>query len=415
MLDNMISNGKTIVQSYKQATPSNREDLVQGLTAFPIYSYRLYDKEGRTLHSPAGVEGKTAYEIESGALLQVIKGAVYRNEERHGFGHMMVGLPFIVEGQPYALFVEADFGEFKQFLSQLFRNQLFIVMLFGGLFILISARYIVRPIQKLTRATRKMAKGEFDLRLSTRRKDEIGQLTESFNHMAHELGMLERSRRQFVSDVSHELQSPLTSIQGFTQALKHKKLDEESRIRLLDIIEQESKRLSRLTEDLLQLSSLDYEQTVNHPVTYRLDEQIRNIIIALEPQWAAKQLELQLDLPELVITADEGKLIHLWMNLLTNSIKFTGYHGSIHISGRQNDEWLEIEITDNGQGMPEDELENIFQPFYKVDKQRDRTVGGNGIGLSIVKRIIALHNGKIRVVSKLGEGTTMRVSLPASP
>ncbi|TVY04634.1 HAMP domain-containing histidine kinase [Cohnella terricola] len=407
---NMIGRGKTIIQAYEQYDPSNRDALMTGLMALPNYSVRLIDEEGKLLHGTSMPSGPHI-EVLPDQLDLVLKGGVYRDSGRHGF-RSTVGLPLRIDDKPYALFLTSEFGDFARMLSGFFRNLLLIVLLFGSFFILISARYIVRPLRRLTEATRKMSKGDFSIRLRTKRKDEIGQLTESFNQMAHELGTLEHIRQQFVSDVSHEIQSPLTSIKGFTQALKHKKMDEAGRLRLLDIIEDESNRLSRLSNDLLQLASLEYEHLALNVKPFRLDEQIRNVIIASEPQWAAKKLDIELELGEIRIAADEDKLKQVWMNLLSNSIKFTGEHGRISIKANAEDGEAEVVVTDDGQGISDEEIGSIFKPFYKVDKSRDRAIGGNGIGLSIVKRIVDLHRGDIHVTSKVGEWTTFRVILP---
>jgi signal transduction histidine kinase len=409
--DGLIDNGKTIIRAYKESEPSNREILISGMSSLPIYSIRLYDKDGSPIPEKS-IHSENMLHVGDGQLQSVLSGAVYKGGPEHGFKQMGIGLPFVLDGEPYALFISLDFDSFGNSVGGLFKTQLLIVLLFGSFFIVLSVRYIVRPIQHLTKATRKMAKGDFSIHLNTRRKDELGQLTTSFNQMAQELGMLETNRRQFVSDVSHEIQSPLTSIIGFTQALKNKKMDEESRLRLLNIIEEESNRLSRLSEDLLQLSSLEYEHYQLNVRKYRLDEQIRNVMIALEPQWASKHLEIELELKEIFITADEDKLVQVWANLIGNSIKFTGENGKIQITEQENARGIEISIRDNGQGIREEDIDNLFKPFYKVDKSRDRTVNGNGIGLSIVKRIMDLHEGEIVVESRNGEGSTFTVFFP---
>jgi len=175
--------------------------------------------------------------------------------------------------------------------------------------------------------------------------------------------------------------------------------------------------LSRLGEDLLQLSSLEYENLSLNKREFRLDEQIRKVIIALETQWSSKEMEVELELTEIPITADEDKLYQLWTNLLSNSIKYTSVRGKILVRVSGVNGGIEITITDNGQGIPGEEISSIFKPFYKVDKSRERTkngdsIGGNGIGLSIVKRIVDLHQGNIQVTSQIGKWTTVRVLLP---
>ncbi|MBW5446954.1 HAMP domain-containing protein [Cohnella sp. CFH 77786] len=410
--DNMISSGKAIIQSYEQSDPGNLDALVRGMKVLSLYTIQIYNGEGKPLHE-SEQSGHLRIQLNEDQIRHVLQGGVYRRGSSHG-ANIVVGLPFEVNGRPYALFIAPSLGEILEVFATAIRTQLLIVLLFGSLLILLAARYIVRPLQLLTRAARRMAKGNFRIDLKTKRKDEIGQLTASFNEMAKELGMLEQIRQRFVSDVSHEIQSPLTSIKGFTQALKHKKMDEESRMHLLTIIEEESDRLSRLSEDLLQLSSLEYAHLELHPRRYRLDEQLRKVVIAYEPQWAAKHLHVDLDMTAIFITADEDRLMQLWNNLLSNAIKFTDRGGSIRIGAIDRGDRVEVAVADSGQGIPEDERNRIFEPFYKVDKSRERKVGGSGLGLSIVKRIVDLHHGEIRVSSRLGEGTTFTVTLPAN-
>lgn len=406
--ENVIASGQTIIEAYEQSSPENLDALMDGMTALPIYSIRLFDKNGKPLHEAGFRRGKAVH-VDPDQVRHVLQGRVYKDDIGHGFERMLIGLPFEIKGEPYALFVTPEFFGFGKLLAGFFKKQLIVVLVIGSLFIAVSARFIVRPLQHLTKATRRMAKGDFSIRVKTMRKDEIGQLTASFNQMAHELGMLEQIRRQFVSDVSHEIQSPLTAIKGFTQALMHKKLDEPSRLRLLGIIEEESNRLSRLSENLLQLSSLEYDQLQLNLRLYRLDEQIRKVIIACEPQWSSKQLNIELDLEEIHITADEDKLNQLWTNLIGNSIKFTEARGTITIKAEQSGRGVRVTIADSGIGIAEEELVHIFKPFYKVDKSRTRKINGSGIGLSIVKRIVDLHQGDIQVESREGEGTTFIV------
>lgn len=409
--ESMTQSGKKVIQAYVNAYPDRTDAVLQGLSAFPSYSIRLFGGDGGLLYESSLSSGK-APELRKEDIGQVLQGGILNRDERQDLSKPIIGLPFSIDDERYALFISTHYDEVGEIFAHVIRNELLIILGIGSVFFAIAARYVVRPLQRLTRATRMMAKGDFDVRLKSKRKDEIGQLTESFNRMAQELGALENTRRQFVSDVSHEIQSPLTSIKGFTQALMHKKMDEDSRMRLLGIIAEESNRLSRLSEDLLQLSSLEYEHLKLNVSHYRLDEQLRGVIIALEPQWSGKSLDLSLDADETLLSADRDKLNQLWINLLGNAVKFTEAGGRVTISVQDLGEFVLTTIADSGQGIPEDELGQIFKPFYKVDKARDRTIGGNGIGLSIVKRIVDLHNGDIRVSSRIGEGTTIFVRLP---
>jgi signal transduction histidine kinase len=406
LMENIYSTGSAIIETYKESSPERRNELLQHMSSTLPYVFLLYDKDGNRIFASGS---NRAAEISPAHVRQVLEGRAQGADG--GYDKFVAGLRFEIEGQPYALFIKPYLNELGRTLAWLYHLNLIIVLLIGSLLIVLSVRYIVRPIQHLTRATQKMAKGDFSIYLESRRKDEIGQLTESFNQMASELGKLEQTRQQFVSDVSHEIQSPLTSITGFAQALKSKNLSEEERVRLLTIIEDESRRLSRLSGDLLQLSKLEHDKL--NMSKFRLDEQLRKVIIALEPQWSAKKLDIELDLEEMVIVADEDKLSQVWTNIISNSIKFTDPGGKIAVTGKKYVKGLEVTIQDSGIGIPQEELRNIFKPFYKLDKSRTRAAGGNGIGLSIVKRIIDLHRAEIRAESRPGEGTAFTVYFPS--
>ena len=405
LAENIHSTGAAVIEAYVGTSPERRRLLLEHMSATQPYVFLLYDEAGRLIYAS---DPKRASEIGADQVRAVLEGGTFQADRGY---ELVAGLRFEADGRPHALFIWPYLNELGRTLVWLYNLHLLIVLLIGSLLIVLSVRYIVRPIQRLTRATQEMAKGDFSIRLESRLKDEIGQLTESFNRMASELGKLEETRRQFVSDVSHEIQSPLTSITGFAQALKSKNLSEDERIRLLTVIEEESRRLSRLGGDLLQLSKLEHETL--HTRKFRLDEQLRKVIIALEPQWSAKNLDVELDLEEMIIVADEDKLSQVWTNILANSIKFTEPGGRIVVSGKKYVKGLEVTIRDSGIGIPQDEIRNIFKPFYKLDKARTRAAGGSGLGLSIVKRILDLHRAEIRVESRPGEGTAFSVYFPS--
>jgi signal transduction histidine kinase len=264
-------------------------------------------------------------------------------------------------------------------------------------------------------ALERIARGDFSVRLTNEFEDNqmVSQLANSVNKMALELDQMENMRQEFISNVSHEIQSPLTSIRGFAQALKDDHLSAEERHHYLAIIEEESTRLSRITEDLLRLASLDSNQLHFEPKQYRLDQQIRNLILVCEPQWGTKSINMDVSLEALTITADEDLLSQVWMNLIHNSIKFTPQAGSIKIDLYPRGDQVIFRISDTGIGIAEEDQHRIFERFYKADKSRTRTKEGSGLGLSIVKKIVEMHKGTIEVESKILTGTIFTVSLPA--
>lgn len=268
-------------------------------------------------------------------------------------------------------------------------------------------------------ALERIAKGDFSVRVDKfwgRHELDSGALVElvnSVNQMALQLDQMETMRQEFISNVSHELQSPLTSIRGFAQALQNNQMNDEERRHYLAIIEMESIRLSKLTDNLLKLAALEAEHPKFEPKPYGLDKQIRTLILACEPQWTDKKIEMDVALEEIAITADEDLLSQVWINLLHNSIKFTPEGGMICVRLYRLDNRVEFVIEDSGIGITEADKAHIFERFYKADKSRTRSNhSGSGLGLSIAKKIVEMHQGSITAESQSGMGTTFTVSLP---
>lgn len=266
-------------------------------------------------------------------------------------------------------------------------------------------------------AIQTIARGNFNVRVETPHRDNlvIRQLTDSINHMAVELNQIETMRQEFISNVSHELQSPLTSIRGFARALQSDTLSATERHQYLDIIEIESTRLSKLTDNLLRLACLQGERVMTNPHPYRLDRQLRELVLACEPQWTAKAIEIEVELAEVQITADPEMLSQVWSNLLQNGIKFTPQEGTIRVGLWLVGNQCRVTIEDTGIGIAEADQPHIFERFYKADKARERSKEGSGLGLAIAQQIIALHHGTIEVRSQPGVGTVFTVSLPLAP
>jgi two-component system phosphate regulon sensor histidine kinase PhoR len=293
-----------------------------------------------------------------------------------------------------------------------------LALVITGLIITIRNKYIKpQPMgifESIVRALEKIAQGDFNVRLDQHPEGAgpFGELVKSVNHMALELGQLEKMRQQFIANVSHEIQSPLTSIRGFAKVLRDNQLSPEDKARYLSIIEAESMRLSKLSDNLLKLASLEAEAIQFQPKPYRLDKQLRGLILAGEPQWLEKEIELEVFLDEVTITADEEMLSQVWINLIQNSIKFTPEGGKIRVELHQRNDTIEFAISDTGIGITEEDQDHIFERFYKADRSRERSNKGSGLGLAIAKKIIEMHHGAIGVQSKLGEGATFTVSLP---
>ncbi|GIP56916.1 sensor histidine kinase [Paenibacillus woosongensis] len=292
---------------------------------------------------------------------------------------------------------------------------LLIVLLVGGFVILFFARRLVTPIQTVTAAAKQLATGDFDVRLPENQRDEMGTLSQAINHMAAELGQLDRERQEFVANVSHEFQSPLTLMKGFSAMLLEGSLQDSERTRALQIIMQESERLSRLSDNLLRLAALDSERYEINPAYFDLAEQIRRTVLTFEPLWSDKQLEVEMKGARTMVYADEELLNQVWINLMSNAIKFAPADGRIIIELLADKDQAEIRFYDNGPPVPPEDREQIFKRFFKADRARDRNIDGNGLGLSIVKKIVDFHEGAIFIVSENGSGKAFVVQIPVMP
>lgn len=270
------------------------------------------------------------------------------------------------------------------------------------------------PFAAIIDALQRIAQGDFSTRLEDnhRAHGAVGELVQSVNDMALKLDEMERMRQEFISDVSHEIQSPLTSIRGFAGALRENDQSAEERRHYIDIIESESTRLSKLSANLLKLASLESDQVKFEPKPYRLDTQIRSLILACETQWTAKQIDMDVALEEASITADEELLSQAWINLIHNSIKYTPQGGSVRVSLRRSPDRVEVSIADTGIGISPEDQSHIFDRFYKADRSRRPAEGGSGLGLAIAKKVVELHHGTISVRSESGAGAAFIVDLP---
>jgi len=287
---------------------------------------------------------------------------------------------------------------------------LLVSLLVGAIFTVVGGDYLLRPLRRLTMATKEIAAGNFNVRVDVKGSKELEHLAESFNEMAKELGSIEALRSDFVSNISHEYKTPVASIKGFAKRLRKDNLTDEQRMEYIEIIISESERLSRLSSNVLLLSNLDNSERAAEKTVYSLDEQLRKLVVLLEPQLQKKQLNIDVELETVKIIANEEMLQHLWLNLLGNAIKFSYKGGTIEISLKAQEKSAVISVVDHGVGIDDNVKKHMFEKFYQSD--RSRATEGNGLGLSLVKKIVDIENGQITVDSKTGKGTCFTISLP---
>lgn len=319
---------------------------------------------------------------------------------------------FKIDNQTYVITVQNDFSATKDIFMKSYTSAAIIFMMTGSIVFLIVADIIVKPISRLTKVTDELAKGNYKVRVNYEGKDEISSLYASFNQMAVRLAKQETIRQQFISDVSHEFQTPLTAISGFATILKNENLTDEQRQKYADIILFNSNRLSHLSKNMLQLTLLDGEDTSLDKSEFPLIEQLNRVIEMEDNAALSKDIEIEFIHPkkEFIIEADESRMEQVWINLLSNAIKYTNEHGVVTVEVRRTPTELQVRFEDTGVGMSQDAISHIFERFYRQDKSR--TIEGNGLGLSIVKRIIDLHHYKIDVESQEDVGSVFTVYIP---
>lgn len=283
---------------------------------------------------------------------------------------------------------------------------IFVVLISGGM-----ARSKLRPLNDLVRGMHEVSQGDFSVRLQGEDlPGEMGEVIRSFNDMSQELGSLEMFRKDFINNFSHEFKTPIVSIRGFAKQLERDDLTEQQRREYIAIIVSESDRLANMSSNVLLLTKLENQTIVTDKSVYRLDEQLRNCILLLEKQWEAKNIELDLDMDELDFKGNEEMVAHIWVNLINNAIKFSPEAGVLGVALKKAGADIVVQVSDQGEGMDAATQQRIFEKFYQGDTAH--ATEGNGLGLSLVRRIVDLCGGSISVQSETGMGSTFIVKLP---
>ena len=272
--------------------------------------------------------------------------------------------------------------------------------------------YYMRPLKRLTRAAKEVKKGNFKVQVDCQNEpdSEMGQLIASFNEMTRELDGIELFRNDFINNFSHEFKTPIVSIRGFARELQAQDLTPEQRQEYARIIAEEADRLAQLSTNVLELSKLENQQLLTQSDEFYLDEQLRQCILLLEPQWAEKGLEMIPELEEVKICSNEEILARIWSNLLSNAIKFTPAGGTVSVTLSVQSDEVCVMVRDTGIGMSDEVKQHIFEKFYQGDPSHHRA--GYGIGLTMVARAVELCEGKITVESEVGQGSVFTVTLP---
>ena len=278
---------------------------------------------------------------------------------------------------------------------------------------IILSRRILAPIQALTLAAKRLGHGDFSQRVQSKDKSEVGELARTFNSMADDLERAEKLRRNLTADVAHELRTPLSNVQGYLEAVRDGMIKPDAAT--IHSLHEEATLLSRLVDDLQELSLAEAGELKLVCQAEDVAELVNRTVAAMQAQTVAKGLPVSVNLPGKLppVNIDSHRISQALRNLLENAVAHTT-EGDITVTARQQGSWVEVTVADTGEGIPAEDLPNIFERFYRVDKSRTRATGGSGLGLTIAKYLVEAHGGKIEVQSKLGKGSHFTFTLPVS-
>lgn len=302
-------------------------------------------------------------------------------------------------------------------VRNLFLYSAVVSLIFSTVVVYFLSKYVTGPLQDMNRVAQQLACGKLTERVNIKQADEIGDLAKAFNYMAGQIEKQEKMRRDFVADVSHELRSPLTNIQGFIEAMMDgKDKTVEDRSRYLGIIHKETLRVSRLVIELLDLARFDAGTVVSDRKPMDILDVVSNSINKVNPFLQEKNLSLVLNKPEpyqpLMVNANQDRIEQVITNLLDNAIRYAPTASQIQINVRLENGNVAVTVADQGDGIIAEDIPLIWERFYKVDKSRSRGEGGTGLGLAIVKKIVESFGGQVRVASERGQGTEIGFDLP---
>lgn len=406
-LDNTIKN----IESLYKNNDKESINLLIKMNIFPISNISIYDKNGLVDEFS---KNDSHIIIPKDEILEILNCKNNNSDINYNIyldsSNKYFTSSFKINDKNYALFIKSiNLFNAIGIHKWIFLN-LCIVLILGIISYMIVAKNIVKPIKAITLASKYVSNGNYDIQIENYRRDELGELINTFNYMTSELNKTETMRQEFVSSVSHEIRTPLTTIKGFSTLLSYDTLSFEDRKYYSDIINEETSRLSLLSENLLRLSSLDNIHNNIKKDDFFIDEEIRKSILYLESKWSNKNITFELNLPKINITGDKDLLFHVWTNLIENAIKFSDENSIISISLNNTSEYTIITFKDYGIGISKEHINRIFERFYKSDSSRN--TNGTGLGLSIVSKIISIHGGEINVKSELSKGTTFIIKLP---
>lgn len=412
------SKAKALVQNLDKLDGEDFRDALEGFVYDYNCSIELLDQRGDTIYSSgSGMRmPMMPHNYQRGGLLkEVMSGqdvTVPVEHPRFDSSYMVIGIPVERSGEVSgALIINMPLAPVQDTAVILKKQLVYIsaILLVAALGIsFLLSRSFIKPILDITGATGRMASGDFGVRLKVRSSDEIGTLSGAINHLGKELSKTEQLRRDLIANVSHELRTPLSLIRGYAETVRDISGDNrDKRDRHLGIIIEESERLGRIVDDILDLSRMQSGTIVLEMAPFDLGETLRGVIKRYDLLSEETGIGIVCeDAPGLRVKADGARIEQVLFNLINNAFNYSNPGDVITVSAKQKGNTVKIEVSDTGKGIPPEDLDNIWDRYYKGDKSEDRKTVGTGLGLAIVKNILEAHKARFGVDSTVGKGTT---------
>lgn len=395
-------------------------DHVSGMEHGPLTGVYVFSDTGKLLASSGMAKKRELFSSARAWALQNTKQNIKQQEiEKYQKGIVLAKSPIYQDKKKLGTVVVVSELTWLESTLQSLESTILLastgaLLVATGLSILLSRR-IVRPLLDIRKTAELLARGDYQARVNVEGEDELASLAKQMNRLAESLSYYQSSRREFLSHVAHELRTPLTYVKGYAALLQKPNLDPEKSQKLIKIIREQSHRLERLVDDLVTLSRLDEGQLELHREKVDMGSLLQKVTEEMRPRAEELGIKLNLEIKHSAeLFVDIYRFQQIIMNLVDNALRYSKNKGTVTVTLAKERKDVIIEIIDQGIGISPQELNQIWERFYRVEKSRSRKYGGSGLGLSIVKHLVELHGGTIDVRSTLGKGTTFIIKLPIS-
>lgn len=427
--DNLTSAADYIADIYEESYSQDQagEDIAaaaSAMSALEDVELVLYDKYGVTWFELNNTTEDITRGIAEDNKSQLFSGEMERSGKIVSYDINFYATPIVSVRIPLTIenvnkgsvLITKRLNEYER-MMRIFYKRLILGCVTGMILAILCYgllyRKMKRDFESINYASRSFARGDFKARVQIKSDDDVGRLAETFNTMAVEMEKYENTRQSFVANVSHELRSPLTSIQGFVQGILDGTIPQEKEKQYLETVLAETKRMTTLIGDLLDLSKIESGQFPLELTSFDITELMRRILINFMTKIDDKRINVSANIPDekIQVSADSNRIAQVLTNLIDNAVKFCDENGLLKIWTYQSDGRIHINISNTGVLISEEDIPYVFDRFFKADKSHNRKAGGTGIGLSIVKNIIQQHGEKIWVNSRQGMGTVFTFTL----